>query len=506
MSEPLPSAGTSWLVHTDDGQALYLPPTLSSLSTFVMLEQGQWFEPEVSLLPHLLVHGSHALDIGANHGIYTLAMARLAPGGRVHAFEPTASPRRRLQASVAAAGLAGRVSVVPAGLAESSHTAEFCVQDNSELNSRSGRGALREAVQLLALDAYLAQAAPGVRIDLVKLDAEGDELRVLQGAQQFFAAQSPAVIFELKHGATVNHALLRAWASLGYELFRWSAPLGLLLPFEPEGGELAFALNLVAVRPEQRDALSARGLLVTAAALDAGPAAPTPEQATAAWHAWCSQPAQQARPGEAEPTMPGCGPAYDLAVRQVALAHADAAVGLSAAQRAAAMCRARDGLRAALDAGQGSQPEAWTLLVHALNALGERHAAVRLGSALLARWPVGAGCVDSAMVPPLAEDLQRQRTTPRESWLRHMLAEFVALQSQYSSYFQPSRPALWAGLLEHPDHGVQVERRCLLDHVRSNVPAPDAALSRLSHLGQPADTLPNGHLWHGLIDAMRVQP
>jgi hypothetical protein len=87
-----------------------------------------------------------------------------------------------------------------------------------------------------------------------------------------------------------------------------------------------------------------------------------------------------------------------------------------------------------------------------------------------------------------------------------MLAEYVATQSAYSSYFLPSRPATWAALLEHPDHGAQIERRCLLDHVRANQPAPRTALSRLSHLRQPANALPNGQLWQGLIEAMRAQP
>jgi hypothetical protein len=66
----------SWTVHLASGLALQVPASLRSLTTYVLLEQETWFEPEMSLLPLLLEPGMHALDIGANHGIYALEIAR----------------------------------------------------------------------------------------------------------------------------------------------------------------------------------------------------------------------------------------------------------------------------------------------------------------------------------------------------------------------------------------------------------------------------------------------
>jgi protein O-GlcNAc transferase len=104
--------------------------------------------------------------------------------GHVWAFEPTSEPLHRLRASVRANGLQERITVVGAGLADTDGEASFAVQDNSELNSRSGTGSRRETVRLLALDGYLARARAGAVIDFVKLDAEGDEINVLAGAQR----------------------------------------------------------------------------------------------------------------------------------------------------------------------------------------------------------------------------------------------------------------------------------------------------------------------------------
>ncbi|MBC7939814.1 MAG: FkbM family methyltransferase, partial [Chitinophagaceae bacterium] len=256
----------TWTLRLASGLVIHVPPSLRSLSTFVLLEQEQWFEPEMSLLPHLLVDGQgqaiHALDIGANHGVVALEMAQASGHGHVWAFEPTATPRAALERSVVANGFTSRITVVAAGLSDQAGSARFVVQDNSELNARDGNGpggGRHETVQLCTLDSWLdglGAAAPA--IGFIKLDAEGDEVRVLAGGQRFFAQQSPVVLFELKHGAAVNHALLDAWQALGYDIFRWSAELALLRPFDAAGDELAFALNLVAVRPVQQAALVAR--------------------------------------------------------------------------------------------------------------------------------------------------------------------------------------------------------------------------------------------------------
>ena len=483
----------SWQVSTASGIRLRLPPSMRSLTTYVLLEQECWFEPEMTLLPRLLTPGAHALDIGANHGLYTLEIARCAPGGRVWAFEPTSVPRARLRRSVEDAGLAGRVVVVDAALADSVGEASFAVHDNSELNSRSGEGGRRECVRQQTLDGYLETHAPGLPIDFVKLDAEGDETRVLAGAQRFFATQSPVVMFEYKHGAAVNNALLEAWHGLGYGLFRWSAELALLLPFDRATAEAAFALNLVAVRPAQQVALAARGLLVTAAAQASSRLATlSPTSAMdAALQAWCARPSQQGLTLAEAP-----GDAHARALRLVAAAHL--AEGLAPAERWAAMQAARDLAIAQQGSGAPASLELGVLLVHGLHALGEQLAAVELGCRLLAQWPPEGGDVRQPVVPPLLADLERPRSTAAGSWLRQMLGEYVATFSAFSSYFQPPMPARWAALLTHPDHGAGIERRYLLAHVLSDHVAP---VEKLHLLRDPRQTC-NHFFWDGLIRTM----
>ena len=58
------------------GDTLVVPRSLACITTYTVLEQEDWFEKEPAFLMHWLKPGMTALDIGANFGIYSLAMAR----------------------------------------------------------------------------------------------------------------------------------------------------------------------------------------------------------------------------------------------------------------------------------------------------------------------------------------------------------------------------------------------------------------------------------------------
>ncbi len=489
----------TWLLATTRGLVFHVPPSMTSLTSYVLLEQEHWFEPEMSLLPSLLQPGQHALDIGANHGMFALEIARCTQTGHVWAFEPTTLPRGNLLRSVQENGLGERVTVVAAGLAECAGQASFAVGDNSELNSRTGAGQRRETVQLLALDDYLQAHAAGVQIAFVKLDAEGGELQVLAGAQHFFQTQSPVVLFELKHGAAVNTALIERWQTLDYAMFRWSAELNLLLPFDVATDETAFALNLVAVRPAQQAELAQRGLLATAAALaQVVPPHPDPQ----ALAAWCTL-SRQTLDDLALPVSVADA-AYLRALNAVASAHLQA--GLSPAQRVALVVAAQvlltPGMPAVALPDSGVPPlgpEAGVLWLHCLHVLGRQHAAVKAAVQLLNRWPAHLA-LRLPFAPPLLQDLQRPRSTAPASWLQQVLGEFVAMQSTLSSYFAPPCPERWAQLMVHPDHSADIERRYLLSHmVQDRLVAVDG----LRWLPSPEHTC-NPALWQALLQAARA--
>jgi FkbM family methyltransferase len=151
------------------------------------------YEPETAaLLDALVPDGGVFFDVGANWGPFSLLVAS-RPGfvGKVVAFEPIARVRADLAAVVAQAGLASRIAV-----------------RGEALSDRAGRGAMR-----YKLHSALATLQPGeggvtmARLDdlalppphVVKIDVEGHERAVLEGARRIVAAHRPMIVLESWH-------------------------------------------------------------------------------------------------------------------------------------------------------------------------------------------------------------------------------------------------------------------------------------------------------------------
>lgn len=152
--------------------------------------------------------GATVLDIGANVGAHTLHLARLVgPSGRVLAFEPTAFAFGKLQANLALnPDLASRVSARQAFLVAtgaeprpslkavaSSWPVDGRRPDDAAMGSRLMEVAGSSAVTLD--DALDAAGNPDVQ--LVKMDVDGHELDVLNGARALLRRRRPTIAMEL---------------------------------------------------------------------------------------------------------------------------------------------------------------------------------------------------------------------------------------------------------------------------------------------------------------------
>jgi FkbM family methyltransferase len=249
-----------------DGNLITVPASLMCLSTYVLLEQEDWFEKELPFVRSFLKPGMRALDIGANYGVYSVGIGKaVGPTGRVWAFEPSSGTLCFLRDTLAANAMA-QVVVDDCALSDRAGRGRLSVLANSELNSLGhGAGESSEDVRVDTLDG--AMARHGIQsIDFVKLDAEGEEARIVAGGREFFRIEDPLVMFELKHGHIVNTELLGCFRAAGYGLFRLVGPSSLLVPVaETEDAALdAFELNLFACKESRAAALERQGLLLTA--------------------------------------------------------------------------------------------------------------------------------------------------------------------------------------------------------------------------------------------------
>jgi FkbM family methyltransferase len=157
-------------------------------------------EAELGLIPHFAASGSVAVDVGANHGVYTYALSRaVGPRGRVLAYEPQAKLAAYVRAGTSRAR---NVTVYQAALGSCPGTAELTVplrEGHPEtawatLRANAGPGD-RKHVQLRVLDEDLAGLAPS----FIKIDVEGFELAVVEGALKTLERARPVTMIEIEH-------------------------------------------------------------------------------------------------------------------------------------------------------------------------------------------------------------------------------------------------------------------------------------------------------------------
>jgi hypothetical protein len=253
-----------------DGTTIVVPDSLNLLTTYILQEQGDWFEDEIKFLRKLVQPGQVVIDIGANYGVYALSLARrVGATGQVWAFEPATDTAGFLAQSIEANGTPW-VRMETTALSDHEGTAWLRKPGQSELNSLSPPGKSQdpseegegEEVPLSTLDGCKARYG-WTAVDLLKIDAEGEEKRILAGGQSFFRETSPLVMFELKEGASLHLELLECFQALGYGCYRLVPGLDVLVPFNPEQGVDGYLLNLFAAKPDRAAALASEGWLVT---------------------------------------------------------------------------------------------------------------------------------------------------------------------------------------------------------------------------------------------------
>jgi FkbM family methyltransferase len=243
-----------------DGTLIVLAASLSTISTYVLLEQEAWFEKEARCIKLLLKPGGTAIDIGANVGVYSLALARRAgPTGKVYAYEPAGEPRRLLAKSQKANGL-DNLNISDAALSDRPRQAHLAAAVSSELHSLS-EDTMGETVPVTSLDSEDASRNWGSP-DFVKIDAEGEERRIIQGGRAFFTRHSPLVMFEVKAGTAVDTAIPDDFRALGYGIFRLLPGAPLLVPWGVGESLDTYELNLFAAKPDRAAMLAEEGHLI----------------------------------------------------------------------------------------------------------------------------------------------------------------------------------------------------------------------------------------------------
>jgi len=178
---------------------LYVPTTDIGFGAHVIMD-GVW-EPWLTVfMASRIKPGMHVVDAGANHGYYTVLFADLVGAdGRVAAIEPNPATARLLRQTVLVNGFDSRVEVIEKALtAADDETLIFFAPGHEPKNARvmtADYAGFPEMVTVTGarLDTLLIDWP---RVDFMKVDVEGAEEPMLEGAWATISRDRPELLLE----------------------------------------------------------------------------------------------------------------------------------------------------------------------------------------------------------------------------------------------------------------------------------------------------------------------
>jgi FkbM family methyltransferase len=225
VSEAIYLGSHTALARTDFGAKIYLDTRDVSLAPHIMMG-GHWEQWTGDLLKALLRPGMTFVDVGANVGFFTLlACSIVGPEGHVVAFEPNRRLCSLLGRSLSVNGFVPRTRLVKAAAMSTPGPREFRImRDHHGSSGFTVDDALAERfhdeIEVVTVDCSTLDdelAGRGMRIDVLKIDAEGAEPEVLAGAtrlleeqqsmqivMEYTAANRPAVDILVDHGYRIS--------------------------------------------------------------------------------------------------------------------------------------------------------------------------------------------------------------------------------------------------------------------------------------------------------------
>lgn len=168
------------------------------------------------------------IDIGANVGFFSIHLAMQAGCRKVLSIEPNPRAYAYLERNIAQNEVADRVEVVRRAVASESAELELVAFEGREEYSSISSN-VHPGVQGLKETRYKVQAEPldlilegrSIEPGLIKIDAEGAELQVLQGMEKTIATFRPVLICEVggsTFGSDVK-AITNQLKKMNYEIF-----------------------------------------------------------------------------------------------------------------------------------------------------------------------------------------------------------------------------------------------------------------------------------------------
>jgi FkbM family methyltransferase len=231
-----------------------LPKGLVTPSHYFARRITRRLEPECAILLSMIRPGMTAVDAGANLGVYTFAL--LARGANVVAFEPQASLGELIRAfyriGFPRSGHRGTLDVRTEALGAANGDATLHVPlKNGKIDHESAslESASRESMEVTIPVRRLDDLDLGP-VDALKVDVEGHELALFEGAVETIRRWKPVILVEVEqrhHIEPIDEVFARIKAMTGPEyrilFLRDGNGLRPLEEFDVQKDQIALAEN-----------------------------------------------------------------------------------------------------------------------------------------------------------------------------------------------------------------------------------------------------------------------
>jgi FkbM family methyltransferase len=186
---------------------------------------GGWEKATIRYLNESVKEGHVVIEVGANVGSHTLFMARnVGQSGRVYAFEPTDYAAGKLQANLRLNSEIVNVVLRREMVTNSDgDLPNLSIKSTWMLDGKYVDPCNLESPRSISLDRFVSEEGID-RIDLIKIDVDGYDYKVLEGAKSIINRFKPIIFCELyekglrEQGDSIDKIFVLL-GSLGYEAY-----------------------------------------------------------------------------------------------------------------------------------------------------------------------------------------------------------------------------------------------------------------------------------------------
>lgn len=174
---------------------IYYELHLNQIIDSSLYYNGYFERDSTDAIRRIVKPGMTVVDIGANIGCHALPMALLVgSAGKVIAFEPMTWAYTKLLKNISLNEFTNIV-VEKKALSNTKEQRELHFKTSWRIDGSEKEDKEVESIELLTLDEYLY--AKDISVDFIKIDVDGYELKIIEGAIKTLRKNKPVLLLEL---------------------------------------------------------------------------------------------------------------------------------------------------------------------------------------------------------------------------------------------------------------------------------------------------------------------